>query len=180
MSERPGGTLCGLNTPGNEMRWVRMAGAGARTGVGGAEPVELTLLAAVRDDPRRPTPPHVAHLEAGRELADARLEGAGHADDAAPLRVVVVELVRVALGLDAHRRLDHVLDRWLRDASLDPVEAELLGLAVPDLLVVREQVLLGQPRAERVVEPLPEVRRRGVVVVEVVVEALEARSEEHT
>ena len=86
-----------------------------------------------------------------------------------------IELVRVAFGLDTDGGLDHVFERRLRDAAFHPFQTELFGGNVPDLLVVGDQIFLGEAFAEVVVDPFLEIGlRRRVIVLDVVIEALEA------
>ena len=101
--------------------------------------------------------------------------GARKRFDAAVRGVVEIELVRVAFGFDTDGSLDHVFDGRLGDAAFHPFQTQFFGGNVPDFLVVGDQIFLGESLAEVVVDPLLEIGLgRRIVVLDVVVEALEA------
>ena len=98
---------------------------------------------------------------------DAALQGeaaagdraANHGLEAAVLGEPEHRLVGVALGVDADRRLDDVLDRRLRHAAGDPVARHRAQVALPDLLVVRDHELPAESRTHAPLDPVAEVRR---------------------
>src|SRR5208283_2175167 len=88
--------------------------------------------------------------------------------------IAKMELMGVALGLDPDGGLNNVRNRGPRNAPVNPVNRHPLRRDVPDLLVVGNHILLGDTPAENMVHPLFEIGRGREVVMQIVVEALEA------
>jgi hypothetical protein len=76
------------------------------------------------------------------------------------LGVVEDRLVRVALGADAYRRPEHVLDWRVGHAPRDPARGDLVERALPDLLVVGIHEVVGNAVTEAPAHPGCEVRGR--------------------
>ncbi len=70
------------------------------------------------------------------QVVYARAHGHRQRLDAAVRRVIEIQLMRVAFGLDADGGLDHIFQRRFRDTAVHPFEAELLGWNIPDFLVI--------------------------------------------
>src|SRR5262249_38947518 len=116
-----------------------------------------------------------------RDLGDARAEddvgglGPGLADGlvSAAQRVLVVQLMKVALGLVADGRFDDVFRRRIRNSSR-PSHRELLDREVPDLLIIWKQILLTDTFTEGFEEPFSQIGRiRVQLLVLVIDEAVE-------
>src|SRR5271170_1981600 len=90
------------------------------------------------------------------------------------LWIAEIQLVGVAFGLHSDRRFDDIGNRWARHASLDPIEGHLFRRHIPDLLIVRYQIFLGDAFAENMVDPLFEVGRLTIVILQIIVQTLEA------
>src|SRR5579864_9485753 len=104
-----------------------------------------------------------------RKLRAVSCEGTWQCLDAAGLGVAEIELVGIALGLHPDGGLYHVFDRRTRYPAIYPVYRHLVRRDIPDLLVVRNHVLLGNALAEDMVDPFLEIGRRRIVVIQIVV-----------
>ena len=93
--------------------------------------------------------------------------------DAAGLGVTEIQLMGIALGLHADRRLDDIGDRRARHPPLDPIKGHLFCRYVPYLLIVRDQVFLSDTLAKNVVDPFFEISRLRVIIFQIVVETFE-------
>ena len=67
--------------------------------------------------------------------------------------------MQIPFGWNPDRRLEHVLHRRPGNAG-NELQSDLGRVVVPDLAVVRDEVLVGDPLTERGVGPLREIRRR--------------------
>src|SRR5713226_9834082 len=118
--------------------------------------------------------PDLSHWEIPCEVRAVSCEGTWQCLDATGLRVTEIELVSIAFGLDPDGGLYHVFDRRTRYPAIYPVNRHLVRRDVPDFLVVRNHVLLGNTLAEDMVDPFLEIGRRRIVVIQIMVQALEA------
>src|SRR6266849_429561 len=73
-------------------------------------------------------------------------------------RIVKVQLMQIALGWNSDGRLEYVLHRRLRN-SRNKFEADARRVVIPDLAVVRDEVLIRDPFAEGRIRPLRQIRR---------------------
>src|ERR1700730_372925 len=120
----------------------------------------MPLLAVAPDLPHGKTP---------GEVRAVSCEGTWQCLDATALRVTEIELVSIAFGLHPDGGLYHVFDRRTWHPAIDPVYRHLVRRHVPDFLVVRKHVLLGNALAEDMVDPFLEIRRRRIVVIQIMV-----------
>src|SRR5687768_934685 len=83
-----------------------------------------------------------------------------------------MELMDVSFSLDSQSRFDQIL-QWRLGNALYPLSLHFFRRSIPYLSVVGDQVLLRQPFAKCVVNPVSKIILRTRLVIYEVIQALE-------